>query len=272
VVPIMVRKTLGVQRNGDSGYVSAIDTFRAIESRVRPDFRKTIVFGLAALVSLVAGHEVGGVHAESIRVRLISYGCALAAAIFGVAASRTAAREVQRVAVARAGAAAGTPLRLAILLVGYVIVGISVCDLVGFELKQLLVGGAITGIVIGLAAQPVLSNLFAGLVLLFARPYVPGQRIRVMSGALNGPHTGVVVSAGLLYTMLETADGPLNIPNSGLLAAAVGPAPKDTDLDDEKFDAAPAPSQTSPADANGAVLAMVVAGSESGEQRKQQDQ
>lgn len=268
----MSRKTPGRQRNGDSGYVSAIDTLRAIESRVRPDFRKSVVFGLIALVALVAGHDVGGVHAEPIRIRLISYGCALAAAIFGVAASRAAANEMQRVAVARAGSAAGTPLRLAILLVGYVTVAISVSDLVGFELKQLLVGGAITGIVIGLAAQPVLSNLFAGLVLLFARPYVPGQRIRVMSGALNGPHTGVVVSAGLLYTMLETPDGPLNIPNSGLLAAAVGPAPKDADLDDDIVDAASAPRQSSPVDENGAVLAMVVAGAESGAQRKQQDQ
>jgi hypothetical protein len=272
VVPIMGRKALGAGRNGDPGYMNSVDTLRATEPRVRPDFRRTIVFGVVAFVALVSGHDVGGVHAESIRYGLISYGCALAALIFGVAASRTAAREVERVAVARAGAAAGTPLRLAILLVGYLIVGISVSNLVGFELKQLLVGGAITGIVIGLAAQPVLSNLFAGLVLLFARPYVPGQRIRVMSGALNGPHTGMVVSAGLLYTMLETADGPLNIPNSGLLAAAVGPAPNDADRDDEIADAAPAPSQASPVDANGAVLAMVVAGAESGEQRRQQDQ
>jgi small-conductance mechanosensitive channel len=272
VVPIMGHKTPGVQRKGDTGYVSAIETFRAIESRVRPDFRKTIVFGLVALAALVAGHDVGGVHAESIRVRLISYGCALVAATCGVATSRIAANEVQRVAVARAGAAAGTPLRLATLLVGYLIVGISVSDLAGFDLKQLAVGGAFTGVVIGLAAQPVLSNLFAGVVLLFARPYVPGQRVRVMSGALNGPHTGVVVSAGLLYTMLETADGSLNIPNSGLLAAAVGPAPEDADLDDEIVDVAPAPSQVSPADADGAVLAMVAARTESAEQRQQQDQ
>jgi hypothetical protein len=72
--------------------------------------------------------------------------------------------------------------------------------------------------------------------------------------------------------MLETPDGLLNIPNSGLLAAAVGPAPKDADLDDAIFDAAPAPSQASPADADGAILAVVAAGAESGEQRKQQDQ
>jgi hypothetical protein len=82
-----------------------------------------------------------------------------------------------------------------------------------------------------------------------------------MSGAINGPHTGVVVSAGLLYTMLETADGPLNIPNSALLAAAVGPAPLETGADDE-----PAKDGDGLAPVlDGAALATVVAGAESGE-------
>lgn len=231
--------------------------------RVRPDFRKTVVFGLIALAALVAGHEVGGVHATAIRIRLVAYGCAVLVAIFGVAASRTAAREVHRIAVARAGDVAATPLRLVVQLGGYLIAAVSVCELAGVQLGQLLVGGAITGIILGLAAQPILSNLFAGLVLLFARPYVPGQRVRVMSGAINGPHTGVIVSAGLLYTMLETADGPLNIPNASLLAAAVGPStmpPQPAELQVPK----PAAADTVTPTQDGAALATVVAGAESG--------
>jgi hypothetical protein len=233
------------------------------ELRVRPDFRKTVVFGLTALAALIVGYGVGGVHATAIRGRLIAYGCAVLVGIFGVATSRTAAREIHRIAVARAGEVAGTPLRLVALLGGYLISGVAVCDLVGLELSQLLVGGAITGIILGLAAQPVLSNLFAGLVLLFARPYVPGQRVRVMSGAINGPHVGVIVSAGLLYTVLETVDGPLNIPNSSLLASAIGPSLEKTDpVEEEAGDGTPsgavAPSQ------DGATLAMVVAGAEAG--------
>ncbi|MEV6930182.1 mechanosensitive ion channel domain-containing protein [Dactylosporangium sp. NPDC051485] len=239
-----------------------LDAWRAIDLRVRPDFRKTLVFGTLALGALVAGHDVGGVHAQSLRVRLVAYGCALLTVVFGLAATRSAAREVRRIVVARAGDAAGTPLRLMVLLAGYLITALAVCDLLGVQLRQVLVGGAITGIVVGLAAQPVLGNLFAGLVLLFARPYVPGQQVRVMSGAINGPHVGIVVSAGLLYTMLETADGPLNIPNSALLAAAVGPAPKDA-----AEPAAASDPGVAPADP-GAELATVIAGAESGEQRK----
>ncbi len=203
---------------------AARDAVRAIEAHVRADFRRTVVFGTIALAALITGHQIGGVHAHSAHVRLFAYGCALLTAIFGIAASRTAAREVDRFTTARAGAAAATPLRIIVLLVGYLIAAITVCDLCAVDLGHLLIGGAITGIVVGLAAQPILGNLFAGIVLLFARPYVPGQRIRVMAGAINGPHEGVIVSAGLLYTMLQTDDGPLNIPNSALMAAAVGPA------------------------------------------------
>jgi small-conductance mechanosensitive channel len=241
----------------------AFGALRTIELRVRPDFRKTIVFGLIALITLVAGHDVGGVHATSLRVRLIAYGCALLTTVSGVAASRTAAREVQRIAVAKAGDIAGTPLRLIVLLGGYLIAAISVSDLVGIQLRQLLVGGAITGIIIGLAAQPILGNLFAGLVLVFARPYVPGQQVRVLSGAINGPHVGVIISAGLLYTMLETSDGPLNIPNSTLLAAAVGPASQDHDPEPGE------PSvQAPPSTQDGTALATVIAGAESGDERR----
>jgi small-conductance mechanosensitive channel len=230
---------------------------------MRPDFRKTLVFGFIALAALIAGSEVGGVHAATIRVRLIAYGCAVLVAIFGVAASRSAAREVHRITVARAGEAAGTPLRLMVMLGGYAVAAIAVCDLIGLQLNQLLVGGAITGIILGLAAQPVLSNLFAGLVLLFARPYVPGQGVRVMSGALNGPLVGVIVSAGLLYTVLETDDGPLNIPNSSLLASAVGPSltkPKPTDRDTPER----TPSDPTAPTPDAATFATIVGGAESG--------
>lgn len=194
--------------------------------RVRPDFRKTVVYGVLAFAALIGGVEAGGARSSSLRERLIAYGCALLVAVFGILASRSAARETQRVTTARAGTAAATPLRLLVLLGGYLIAALAVGDLLGVGLQHLLLGGAVTGVILGLAAQPVLSNLFAGIVLLFARPYVPGTRIRVMSGAINGPLEGVIVSAGLLYTILETDDGPLNIPNNQLMIAAVGPAPE----------------------------------------------
>ena len=52
----------------------------------------------------------------------------------------------------RSGAAAG-PLRFLVQVVGYLLVAIGVLDVVGVDLSQFLVGGAVTGVVIGIAAR-----------------------------------------------------------------------------------------------------------------------
>jgi len=81
-----------------------------------------------------------------------------------------------------------------------------VLTLLRVNLGNLLVGGAITGVVVGIAAQQTLGNFFAGLVLLFARPYVPGHRVKISSGAMGGPFEGVITGSGLMYTTIDTRD------------------------------------------------------------------
>jgi hypothetical protein len=215
---------------------------RAVEAHVRPDFRKAVGFGVLALAFSGVARGIGGVHAANVHTRLAAYGLAVAFLIFGVAATRSAASEVSRVTRARAGTAAATAVRVATLLVGYLVVLLVGLDLFAIPVGHLLVGGAVTGVVLGIAAQQTLGNLFAGIVLLFARPYVPGECIQVRSGALGGTMEGKVTSVGLLYTALETAEGVLNIPNSGLLAAAVGPIPP---LPDRETAAQPPPQPPS---------------------------
>jgi small-conductance mechanosensitive channel len=202
---------------------SAHDVLRSLDVHVRPDFRRAVAFGAIAMAALICGHANGGVHAHSSTWRVVAYGCAAAVAVFGVAAARSAAREVHRIALARAGVLAATPLRILVLLVGYLFAGLAFIDLVNIDLSRLLVGGAVTGVVLGVAAQQVLSNFFAGLVLQFTRPFVPGDYVRIRSGALGGPHEGTVTSMGLMFTMLQSTDGPMSIPNSGILASAIGP-------------------------------------------------
>lgn len=197
-----------------------------MDARVRADFRRTILFAFIALVCYAVGRTIGAAHSPSLHTRLISYGFGAGFLVFGFAATRTAANEVSRVSESRAGTATATPLRVVCLLIGYALVIFLSLDLFRVPLGHLLVGGAVTGIILGIAAQQALGNIFAGLILLFTRPYVPGERIRVKAGALGGELIGTVTSVGLVYTTLATADGPLNIPNGGLLGAAVGPAPE----------------------------------------------
>jgi len=143
----------------------------------------------------------------------------------GLIATRSLGRELARVVSVRGNAEAGNVIRLLCFIAGYTIVGFGVLTLLHVNLGNLLVGGAITGVVVGIAAQQTLGN-FAGLVLLFARPYVPGHRVKISSGAMGGPFEGVITGSGLMYTTIDPPDGLISMPNAGLLAAAIGPAPE----------------------------------------------
>jgi small-conductance mechanosensitive channel len=102
----------------------------------------------------------------------------------------------------------------------------TVLALVAVPVEQLLVSGAITGVILGIAAQQSLSNVFAGLTLLFSRPFAVGEYITLRNGGLGGQFDGEVAAIGLTFTTLHTEEGPINLPNSAVLAAATGPRPR----------------------------------------------
>ncbi len=79
-----------------------------------------------------------------------------------------------------------------------------------------------TTILIGIAAQQALGNIFAGLVLLLSRPFNVGEAIQLRSGAMGGLIEGTVTEIGITYLRLDSADGPMSLPNAQVLAAAVG--------------------------------------------------
>jgi small-conductance mechanosensitive channel len=93
----------------------------------------------------------------------------------------------------------------------------------GLEARTLAIGGAVTAVVFGLAAQQTFGNLIAGTVLLSARPFRVGERVRLQGGPLAGRLEGVVSSLGLLYTALATGEDRILIPNSIVLSVAVTP-------------------------------------------------
>ena len=101
------------------------------------------------------------------------------------------------------------------LLIGLHVVGVSP--------QTLAVGGAFTAVILGLAAQQTLGNVFAGMVLLTARPFKVGERIRLQAGVVGGTAEGTVSSLGLLYTTLMQGYDRMLIPNNVVLAAAIVP-------------------------------------------------
>jgi small conductance mechanosensitive channel len=103
------------------------------------------------------------------------------------------------------------------------ITGIAAVRVAGLKPQTLAVGGAFTAVVLGLAAQQTLGNLIAGMVLLSARPFRVGERVRLQAGPLAGRTEGVVSSLGLLYTTLARGEDRIMIPNSVVLSAAIVP-------------------------------------------------
>jgi len=93
----------------------------------------------------------------------------------------------------------------------------------GIAPQTLAVGGAFTAVILGLAAQQTLGNVIAGTVLLSARPFRVGDRIRLQAGPLAGQVEGIVASLGLLYTTLVRGDDRIMVPNSVVLSSAVVP-------------------------------------------------
>src|SRR5271166_3823861 len=93
----------------------------------------------------------------------------------------------------------------------------------GIKPRTLALGGAFTVVILGLAAQQTLGNLFAGTVLLSARPFRVGERVRLQGGPLAGQIEGTVSSLGLLYTTFATGDDSIMVPNSVVLNVAVLP-------------------------------------------------
>jgi small conductance mechanosensitive channel len=121
----------------------------------------------------------------------------------------------------------GFLIRLTTILVAFVVAG----RIAGLDPRTLAVGGAFTAVVVGLAAQQTLGNLIAGMVLLSARPFRVGDRVRMQGGGLAGTVEGVVSSLGLLYTTLADGDDQIMVPNSVVLAVAIVPLREPASVD-----------------------------------------
>jgi small conductance mechanosensitive channel len=173
--------------------------------------------------SLEHGHSVGKPYVEKAIETPLTVVTVLALMILGWAIARDLGRGLgpplfRRLDPATAGTV-GFLIRLA-TVIGALFVALGVA---GVEAKTLALGTAFTAVIFGLAAQQTLGNLIAGLVLLSARPFRVGERVRLQGGPLAGQLEGTVSSLGLLYTTFATGEDSIMVPNSVVLNVAVLP-------------------------------------------------
>jgi small-conductance mechanosensitive channel len=194
-----------------------------VKARARP-WRSIIALILAVLFWLFAKavayasffHALGVTSTGALAAgrRIVMYGAAGAFFVFAALATIGLAGQARDVMRPRVGSSHASLIRTVL---------VATLDAAQVQLTQLLLGTAITGVIVGIAAQQSLANFFAGIVLLLARPFQVGDEIWLRSGSLGGQFEGRITEIGLSYVRLDTAEGVVRLPNSQALAAAVGP-------------------------------------------------
>ena len=200
-----------------------------VKRRTRP--WKSIIALLLAIAAAVISHQA---HDDARPIFsaanhttnwFIAAGLAVAFLVFGSIATYSLAGKVRELLQPKAGTAHSAVAGYAILLVGAFTTLVITLELFTVPVGQLVLGGALTSVFVGIAAQQALGNVFAGLVLLFARPFQVGDAIRLQAGALGGALEGIVADIGITYVRFETEGRVMSIPNSQVLNAVVGPIP-----------------------------------------------
>jgi small conductance mechanosensitive channel len=153
-------------------------------------------------------------------------------AVIGWRFARDLGRAMGPRLLARFDTGTASTIGFLVQLVTLVLVAVVALRLVDLEPRALALGGAFTAVVLGLAAQNTLGNLIAGTVLLSARPFRVGERIRMQGGPLGGEVEGTVASLGLLYTTLARGEERILVPNNAVLSSTIVPlrAPAGVDL------------------------------------------
>lgn len=187
---------------------------------------------LAVLVPVVGG--VLAVYAYRRRLfgtdTPVRIAAGLALLMLGWGVARAAGRAAEP-ALSKRNISLGGPAGFLIRLLTLGVALVVALRVVGLDPRTLAAGSAVTAIVVGLAAQQTLGNLFAGIVLLSARPFQVMDRVRFQAGGIAGKAEGLVTGQGLLYTTLTNGEDRMLIPNSVVLNAAVVPLREPAGID-----------------------------------------
>lgn len=213
----------GFQSAGASSYTGPVS--RRDPLNLRHSVVHEWVLGVAALVvtivAIAVGASVGKIGHAPVHRQVIAWTGAFVVVVVGSYAVRHLATALGRVVANGRNLGAGASIRLVASGFGYLIIIFSFFGTLGLSLTHLLVGAGLVGVVLGIAAQQSLANVFAAVVLLFARPFVVGDTMRIRSGVV-GTMDVTVLGIGLTYVTVKTDDGVLKIPNSIVLGSGIG--------------------------------------------------
>ncbi|HVF53727.1 MAG TPA: mechanosensitive ion channel family protein [Actinomycetota bacterium] len=211
-------------------------TVKTAEQRVRRGLFLGALTGVIAVAGLIVAdfgqlRDASG-DAATFRDRAMAIGGTVVLLLAGLTAVRAMAGVARAAVEKRGGQGKAAPLGLLVSVAGYIVLALMILGALEIPLEGLLLGGALTGVAVGIAAQQTLGNFFAGLVLLVVRPFEVGEEVLLKSGALGGEYEGTITDMGLFYVNMVTARGQVALPNAGVLSSAVGPGARSVDPPD----------------------------------------
>ena len=209
----------------------SVDISRGAVRRARGEIAIALPLLVAVLVVYANRLSIFGIAKGSDDERWIKWGTVALLLLLGWSVARAIGRAAGPTFFRRMDPATAGTFGFVMRLLTIAITILIALGVAGVSAGSLIAGGAFTAIILGLAAQQTLGNLFAGLVLITARPFRVGERVRLQAGAIGGIHEGVVSSLGLMYVTLARGADSIMIPNIQVLSAVVVPVREPSAVD-----------------------------------------
>jgi small-conductance mechanosensitive channel len=201
---------------------SAPQHYRVLRQQAIAQAQASRVY-LIVLLPLLVGVLFLNAYRETLFGRSVParIGIAVALVILGLVFARSLGRYLQPRLLSRLepGTAGVAGFMIRLTTMGVIL--IVALRIAGLGPGTLTLGASATAIVLGLAAQQTLGNVFAGIVLLSARPFVVGDRVRFNGFGMDVE--GTVTAHGLLYVTCYDGRDAVLVPNNTALTMSVRP-------------------------------------------------
>ena len=152
---------------------------------------------------------------------------------------KTITRVIETFLDKRIGRAEAKPITMIVMIIGYFIILLAVLAALGINVSSVILSAALFGAVIGLATQTILSNIFAGLILVFTKPFKVDDYVTINAWQFGkayptiapkyfsvdrfeaAGYSGVVENITLNYTKIHLeGENTVTIPNGVLMQAS----------------------------------------------------
>ena len=152
---------------------------------------------------------------------------------------KTITRIIETFLDKRIGRAEAKPIAMIVMIIGYFIILLAVLAALGINVSSVILSAALFGAVIGLATQTILSNIFAGLILVFTKPFKVDDYVTINAWQFGkayptiapkyfsvdrfeaAGYSGVVENITLNYTKIHLeGENTVTIPNGVLMQAS----------------------------------------------------